>query len=404
MRLLSMIALLALMPLAAATADEAAAEETAADDSAAAEAWFISPRIGESAYGPVELTVVVESEQPVLAVEFFVDGVSVGVDTAAPFRVIADLGYGNSKHQLRAVARITGGERVEALRSTANIVIDDTVDIELRELYVNVMSGGRPLVGLERKDFRILDGGVEQELSTFEHGEVPVTSVLMLDCSASMDGERFAAALSGARTFLSRMESLDEAKLLLFSDRLLGSTPFTADQTLFDRALKAVEPVGGTAINDYLYASLKALDGRRGRRVVVLFTDGSDLHSLLTMREVLWKAQRSQAVLYWIFLRDAHQKGTPQFNTAWRDYKANGEQVELLRKAVRQSGGHVAELDSPDQLEGAFTEIISELRQQYILGYYPHQRANRDGSWREVEVKVRKLGARVRTRQGYIDY
>ncbi|MCZ6508428.1 MAG: VWA domain-containing protein [Acidobacteria bacterium] len=369
----------------------------------ATDAWFVTPDAGVAVYGPTELTVHVETSDSVLGVEFFVDGRSVGVVTARPYSLTHDVGYDNREHSLRAVATIAGGERVEIARQTGTFRVDDLVKVELRQLYVNVTSGGRRVRDLEEGDFRIFDAGERQKIVTFEHGDIPMTAVLLLDCSGSMEGERFGAALHGARTFLDSMAPLDEAKLLLFSDRLLGATPFTRDRELMEATLSSVAPVGGTAINDYLFASLKALDGRQGRRVVVLFTDGLDLHSLLTMQDVLWKAQRSQAVVYWIYLRESDEHGPPKFNTAWRGFEANLEEFNLLSRAVRQSGGRIAELDSADELEGAFADIVEELRDQYVLGYYPHE-TRRDGSWREVDVRVRRLGAKLRTRQGYIDH
>ncbi len=368
----------------------------------AAEAWFLTPDAGVGIYGPVELSVHIETDEVVLAVEFFVDDVSVGVVTEPPYALVWDVGYENRAHRLRAEARLDGGERVIARRRTGSFTVDDSLEIELRQLYVNVMSEGQRVRGLERDAFRILDGGEPEQIVTFEHGDIPVTAVLLLDCSGSMRGERFDAAMRGARTFVDRMAPLDEAKIILFSDRMLGATPFTRDGEVLRGALDEAEPIGGTAINDYLFAGLKMLDGRQGRRVVVLFTDGADLHSLLSMRDVLWKAQRSQAVIYWIFLREPAHSGPPQFATALRGFDDNLEEFRLLRRAVDQSGGRIAELDGPDELEGAFAEIMNELREQYVLGYYPSN-AQGDGRWREVDVKVRGVGARVRTRLGYID-
>jgi len=368
----------------------------------AADAWFVSPDAGLGIFGPVTFKAHVETTEVVESVEFFVDGRSIGLVTAEPWELLYDVGYENQEHRLRLVATLATGERVEATRETASFKVDDELDIELRQLYVNVMSEGRRVTDLGRERFRIFDGGNAETIVTFEHGDIPMTAVLLLDCSGSMEGDRLDAALSGASTFLSRMAPLDEAKLMLFSDRLLGSTPFTRDQTVLEQALSSVAADGGTAINDYLFASLKMLDGRQGRRVIVLFTDGADLHSLLRMRDVLWKAQRSQAVLYWIYLKEPGESGQPSFNTSWRDHEENQEEYKLLRRAVTESGGHIAELESIRDLEGAFGEIIDELRNQYVLGYYP-QNSRRDGSWRDVDVRVRRLGARVRTRQGYID-
>ncbi len=374
----------------------------AAPEARAAEAWFLTPDAGVGIYGPVELSVHVETEELILAVEFFIDDVSVGFVTEPPYTLVWDVGYENRDHTLRAEARLDSGERVVARRRTGSFKVDDSLEIELRQLYVNVMSEGERLQGLQRGDFRILDGGEPEEIVTFEHGDIPVTAVLLLDCSGSMEGERFDAAMRGARTFVDRMAPLDEAKMMLFSDRLLGATPFTRDREVLGGVLEEVEPVGGTAINDYLFAGLKMLDGRQGRRVVVLFTDGADLHSLLSMRDVLWKAQRSQAVIYWIFLRESEEEGPPKFANALRGYEENFQEYQQLRRAVTESGGHIAQLDSPNELESAFAEIMNELREQYVLGYYPSN-SQGDGSWREVGVRVRGVGNRVRTRQGYID-
>lgn len=374
----------------------------AAPAARAAEAWFLTPDAGVGIYGPVEFSVHIETDEVILAVEFFVDDVSVGFVTEPPYALVWDVGYENREHVLRAEARLEGGERVTARRRSGSFKVDDSLEIELRQLYVNVMSEGQRLQGLGRDDFRIFDGGEAEQIVTFEHGDIPMTAALLLDCSGSMEGERFDAAMRGARTFVDRMAPLDEAKVMLFSDRLLAATPFTRDREVLSGVLEEAEPVGGTAINDYLFAGLKMLDGRQGRRVVVLFTDGADLHSLLSMRDVLWKAQRSQAVIYWIFLREPEDSGPPQFATALRGFEDNLEEYRLLRRAVAQSGGRIAELDGPDELEGAFAEIMSELRQQYVLGYYPSN-AQGEGSWREVDVRVRGVGARVRTRLGYID-
>jgi VWFA-related protein len=367
-----------------------------------ADVWFVKPDYGAPLFGKAELQAHVETQEGITAIEFFVDGASVGVLTRPPWALEVEVGYENEEHLLRVVATLESGERIEAVRRTGSVEVEDSLEVELRQLYVNATTGGERIEDLDREDFRIFDGGKRQEIVTFEHGEVPMTAVLLLDASSSMEGNRLKAAVRGARTFLAGMAPLDEAKVLLFSDRLLGATPFTRDQAVLEEALSAVEPVGGTAINDYLFASLKLLDGRQGRRVVVLLSDGSDLHSLLDMSDVFWKAQRSQAMLYWIFLRESSDPELPDYTTAWRGFRENREEVKLLRQAVVQSGGHIAELASPDEIEGAFADIISELREQYVLGYYPDE-SRHDGSWREVDVRVRRTGAKVRTRQGYID-
>ncbi len=371
----------------------------------AQEVVIVSPPEGLPLFGVVDVAVEVRSPSAVERVEFVVDGTLVEVDRSAPYRATADLGEANTEHRIRAVAYGAGGPIGEAALSSPRYGVDETLEVELRQLYVSLQRAGRS-GHLGRGDFEIIDDGKRQEIVTFELGDVPLTAVLLLDTSASMAGGRLGAALAGARVFVDGMQALDEAKVVLFADRVIRTTPFAGEPTVLEASLASGDPIGGTAVNDYLYASLKLLDTRQGRRVVVLFTDGVDVHSLLSAEEVLWKAQRSQAVIYWLFLQEAGEGKGPReadaaFNSAWRDYETNQREMSLLKQAIEQSGGRIEELASVDELDGAFAGILRELREQYVLGYYPSDRRH-DGSWHRIEVNVTG-GTRVRTREGYVD-
>ena len=73
-----------------------------------------------------------------------------------------------------------------------------------------------------------------------------------------------------------------------------------------------------------------------------------------------------------------------------------------LRELVEASGGRVIELTGPDDAERAFAEVLAELREQYVIGYYPANAVG-DGSWHRVEVRVEGSGLDVRSRTGYYD-
>lgn len=400
LRAAALTAALALAGAVAAQQEAASAPAQASPAAPRPELRIVSPQAGEPLFGEVEIEVEVLGGD-VRSVELVVDGALVGTLTAAPWRFSADVGHENIEHRLRLVARMADGSALEKVLRSGTYQVDDVLDIELRQLYVSVTSGGRAVRDLERDDFQVLDDGVEQEIVTFGRGNVPLAAVLLLDCSESMTGERFRSALDGSREFLRGMTALDEVKLVLFSDRLLRTTPFATDTRVLEAALEGISPVGGTAVNDYLYSGLQLLDARQGRKVVVLFTDGVDVHSLLPARDVLWKAQRSQAVVYWIYLRQEEGGMDATFNSAWRGWEENERELELLSKVVRQSGGRVEELDDPEQLDEAFADIIRELREHYVLGYYP-SRTRHDGAWHDIDVKVDGPG-RVRTREGYVD-
>jgi VWFA-related protein len=114
--------------------------------------------------------------------------------------------------------------------------------------------------------------------------------------------------------------------------------------------------------------------------------------------DLLWKARTGQALIYWIQLGGKHQS----FTSAWRDYESNDQEYNALRKAVNESGGRILEIERAGELEHAFQVVLQELRQQYALGYYPSNSTG-DGSWHKINVNVRGLGDKVRTREGYVD-
>lgn len=258
------------------------------------------------------------------------------------------------------------------------------------------------MLELQRDDFRVVDNGVEQQLVTFERGDIPFTAVLLLDSSESMKGQRLQTALDGAKVFLTRLQELDEAKAILFSDRVLVSSPFSNQNADFLAELEGTLASGGTALNDHLFAALEMLEHRQGRRVVILLSDGADVVSVLRMQDVLWKIRRTNSLIYWIRLREeTHVEAS--FSSSWRDLEANVREVQQLERAVKESGGRVAELRHIDEVERAFDEILRELRDQYVLGYYPTDQSH-DGSWREVKVSTRGWDTRVRTREGYVDH
>ncbi len=369
---------------------------------AANEVWIDYPTGEEFVHGLVEVVVVVTGEEPVAAVDFFLDGTKVARLVQAPYRITVDVGIENVEHSFRVVALSPGGTSAESTVRTPMLTVDEAIELRLQQLYVTVSRNDQRVLGLERGDFRVTEAGERQKIVTFERGEVPFTAALLLDCSLSMKGERIVAALEGAALFLRGMEALDESKLLLFSDRLLRETPFAGDGEELVAFLEGVRASGGTAINDHLFLALKRLEQRQGRRVVVLFSDGADVHSVLSMREVVEKVRKSQALIYWIYLRDpADGEDVPEYSSSWRDIEANREEFKLLRQAVAESGGRIQVVDRLEELEGAFAEILAELREQYVLGYYPSD-PRRDGSWREVKVRVERPGVQVRSRGGYL--
>jgi Ca-activated chloride channel family protein len=364
-----------------------------------------APSSDQPVFGEVDVAVQVAADEPVSRVEIYVNGVRRAVLTAPPFRTKIDVGEDNAQREFKVVAYGASGAVGTASVATQAVRIDEQLEVRLQQLYVTVSRSGSEnaarILDLEQDDFRIYDNGKPQEVVTFGKGEVPITAVLLLDTSESMQGERLEAARRGASVFLGGMRPDDEASMILFSDRLLRATPFTQDRSVLEQALAETEAEGGTSVNDFLYMSLKLLDARIGRRAVILLSDGFDVHSVLPIDEVLWKARTSQSLIYWIQLDEGQQEKS--FNSAWRDHKGNDHEYQTLKKTVVESGGRILNIQRIGELEHAFASIMREMREQYVLGYYPTD-FKKDGRWHQIKVDVKRSGVKVRVREGYVDY
>jgi Ca-activated chloride channel homolog len=372
---------------------------------AAIDVALVSPSVTEPAFGLVELVAEVTSDAPVRYVDFFVDGQRAGRVERPPYRLELDVGQANVEHTFRAVASDLLGGTAEASMHTPRIDVNESFDVELQQLFASVTDrAGGPVTGLTAADFQVVnDRGNRETIVTFGGGDLPISSVLLLDASESMRGEPLAAALTGVERFVDRTRPEDETMVAFFSDRLLGATMFSRDDESLRLALGEVQATGGTAVNDHLYYALNRLQPRLGRRVVVLLSDGLDVSSFLDMEQVLWRARRSQAMLYWLRLGTTGSDRTPPlYSTIWRDSPANRRQYEALTQAVTESGGRILDIADVADIDDAFGRVIDELRQQYVLGFHPRDARN-DGSWRPLRVRVRGSGLAVRTRAGYVD-
>ncbi len=368
---------------------------------AAIDVFVRSPRPSDAVFGLVEVRVEVLATEPVAEVVIRLDGEEVARLVKPPYRVVIDAGEENRERVFEITARDVAGEEATRRVVTRPVEVGFELDLGLRQLYVTVTRGGSRVLDLERGTFEVFDDAAAQRIVTFERGDVPLTAVLLVDASVSMRGRELRAALSGASAFAAEMRQLDEAKLIAFSDRTLATTPFSGSASEIATAIDATVAMGGTAINDHLYMALKELDRRQGRRVVILLSDGVDVESTLRMSDVLWKAGRTQALVYWI--RPGSEDVTEKdFSSSWRDPAAHRQELAALKRLVEESGGRVLSIESVEEAPAAFREVLAELREQYVLGYYPTSDLG-DGAWHEVRVKTSAPGIRVRVRGGYFD-
>jgi Ca-activated chloride channel family protein len=379
----------------------------AADQPARIWVNLVSPTGGAQVIGETVLAAEVVAIDEVRDVVFYVDGRPVGVLSTAPYRMRLDFGDDNRSRTIEVVATDSQGAQARHRIQTEPVPISAEYAVDLQQLYVTVTDNGEWVDDLDFGHFRVLDQGDPQKVVTFARGDIPFTAVLMIDSSASMFGSKLEAARSGATAFIRGMHELDQGKVMVFSDVIQNSTTFSSIPEVLTAGLIGATGQGGTAVNDALYASLKLLANRQGRRLVILLSDGIDTHSVLSHKDVLASARRSQTMVFWIRLLERGERADVddrrEFASSWRTPADYRHQLASLRELVQSSGGRVIPARSPSEIEPIFVEILRELRQQYALGYYPTDQKN-DGRWRKVRVRVDRPGVSVRTHDGYLDY
>ena len=368
---------------------------------------IIAPKDGDLVIGELDVVVEVVSRADLAELEFQLDGRAIGTLSMEPWRMPVDLGDENIPHRFSVVAIDVEGNRATHSVNTRPITISGDYEVELQQLYVSVIRGGERVLDVEQDDFSVNDEGAPQELVTFARGDIPFTAVLLIDASASMFGKKIESAVAGAASFIHGMKELDQAQVMVFSDELLSTTPITDAREVLTAGLSSTEARGGTALQDHLFVALELIAQRQGRRVMILLSDGVDTHSVVGMPQVFEVARKTNALVYWIRISgddDGRPRdGSVHMTSAWKNADQYHEQFQLLTQVVDESGGRILDVGSPDEIRPVFIDILKELREQYVLGFYPNNRQN-DGRWHKVKVGVAGEDVEVRAPRGYVDH
>jgi VWFA-related protein len=259
---------------------------------------------------------------------------------------------------------------------------------EVASTYVDVFvsRGGQAARGLRASDFALQDNGVPQEIELVSAESRPVQAVLVFDQSSSVVGDRLRALRAAGAAFLDGLRPADEAALVAFSEEIAWLRAPTTDKAAVRAALDALQPGGATAAYDALFAAL-ALSDPRGRSLVVLFTDGDDNMSVLDAHQLKTAADRANALVHVVGLRDARLSST----------SVESAQGRALRLLAEDSGGRFWTAESPDRLRDAFAAIAASMGERYVLRYEPRGVA-REG-WHALTV--RSARGTVQARRGY---
>lgn len=269
---------------------------------------------------------------------------------------------------------------------------DDVVRVNTDLVVVNVTvtdGVGKYARGLHRADFKLLEDGKEQKISTFGAEETPFAAAVLLDFSGSME-KRVSMARAAAIRFLDGLREEDVAAVYRFDSEIEQLQDYSPSRDLAPMAF-GMHAKGMTVLNDAVLRAAQDLSQRpEKRRAIIVLSDGYDTKSSASMEKALAAAFNAGVTIYTVDM------SSPETSSM----QARAQAAGTLRNFANKSGGRYISTPGGQAMREAFNSILEELGNQYTIAYQPSNRA-RDGRFREIAVQLSRPELVARTRKGY---
>jgi VWFA-related protein len=232
----------------------------------------------------------------------------------------------------------------------------------------------KPVMNLQKEDFHLFEDSVEQRIESFSIDQAPVSVGIVFDASGSMRN-KIDKSLSAVQQFLNTSLPGDEFFLVQFSDEPKLRVPFTSDVEEITDGLSKVQPQGWTAMYDAIFLSINKMRfAKNSRRALLILSDGADNNSRYSGGEIIDRLREADVRVFAVGLfDDAH----------------------FLKKAAEDTGGATITVHNMNDLPNAIDKLSTQLRSQYLLGYYPAQIQN-DGKFHRVKVLVSQTAEKLK--------
>ena len=301
------------------------------------------------------------------------------------------------------------------------------VETNLVTMPVSVIDRqGRFVSGLQQKEFKIFENGIEQKVDHFQSVEQPFTVILLIDVSPSTQF-RIDEIQDAAITFVDQLRSGDRVMVVAFDQDINVLSPVTNNRSQLRNAIRSVRFGDGTSLYEAVeYAFEYQLRQIQGRKAVVLFTDGVDTTSRRASYDsTLRTSQEAEALFYTIRYDTSGDMGGGNYprqsrgglagilgsiimgggvsiggspGVASREEYEKGRQY--LQTLAQNTGGREFEARSMYNLDAAFSGIAEELRRQYSIGYYP-ENVGKTGDRKQIKIRVMRPNVVVRAKTSY---
>jgi VWFA-related protein len=313
-----------------------------------------------------------------------------------------------------------------------------STDVNVVNVLANVFDQRGALIqNLSKTDFVVEEDGRKQAVRYFsKQTELPLTLGLLVDTSGSMsrmlDEEHAASSLFFRQMIRPKQ---DRVFVMNFDEQVRILQTLTSSRKQLESALGHLEPdefqvparTSGaafspngrtTALFDAIYLASEALlKNQKGRKALIVISDGMDVNSEYTLEDAITAAQKSDTLIYTIHIYDdmiptltlplspPAAVGDPQSDPVASKWAKAQKKVlmqgkDSLVRASRETGGAFFEVSNDNPIARIYQQIENELRSQYNLGYSPDPSEPGEG-FHKIRVTTTRAGLTVQARDGY---
>lgn len=263
------------------------------------------------------------------------------------------------------------------------------VNVPLVNVDVGVLTkDGQFIPGLKKENFRVLEDGVPQNITTIQQTEAPITAVLLVEF-ANTNYAFIYDMLNGAYSFTGALKPEDWVAVMTYDMRTTILQDFTQDKRAILGALNLLRVPGFSETNmfDALYEALDRVEGIEGRKYIVLISSGYDSFSRINYDKILNKVKETQNVtIYTVSTGQAMRiYYESQMGAIQRlDFLQADNQ---MRTFAQLTGGRFYAPRFEAEMPEIFRDIAQTIRNQYMLTYRPTN-SKQDGSFRKLKVEL----------------
>jgi VWFA-related protein len=305
-------------------------------------------------------------------------------------------------------AGLSGGARQAPARPPTFRAAADAVRVD-----VSVERHGRPVKGLDAKDFELRDSGVVQQVRDLSYEKAPIDVTIAFDVSQSVTGRVLDQLRQAVDAVRGRLRDGDRIKLVTFNMRVARLMDFADRRTDTATAFNAIEPAGSTSLFDAIAVALTSPAPADRRQLLVVFSDGQDTGSITRGDVLLDVARHTTAtvafVLPSLFVPAA---GVPGPIASPGVAGASGLALQgpvpvvrrlavpsIYRDVSTETGGIVVASGDRD-VAASFARVLDEFRAVYVLHFTPS--GTPASGYHELQVGIRRPGQyEIRARRGY---